>query len=95
MSLLEHLITSLCRVAIWLYRVTLGWMLPPRCRFVPSCSRYADEAFRCHGFLQGLKLMVSRLLRCHPWHPGGYDPVPQARVKSAKASKNSLKSSTV
>lgn len=50
--------------------------LPHRCRFYPSCSSYMMEAIQCHGVLHGLWLGCSRLLRCHPFHPGGVDKVP-------------------
>ncbi|MGB9878178.1 MAG: membrane protein insertion efficiency factor YidD [bacterium] len=50
--------------------------LPPSCRFVPSCSQYAIEAIDKHGVLKGLFLSLRRILRCHPFSPGGYDPVP-------------------
>jgi putative membrane protein insertion efficiency factor len=55
--------------------------MPARCRFYPSCSAYALEAIARHGALRGTALAVWRLLRCHPFHPGGYDPVPQAPVR--------------
>lgn len=58
------------------YRYVLSPMLGPRCRFHPSCSAYAQEALERHGLLRGLWLAARRLGRCHPWHPGGYDPVP-------------------
>lgn len=58
------------------YRYTLGALLGPSCRFHPSCSAYALEAVERHGALLGAWMAVKRLLRCHPWHPGGYDPVP-------------------
>jgi len=51
----------------------------PRCRFAPSCSHYAVEALRTHGAIRGSYLAGRRLLRCHPWNPGGVDHVPQAR----------------
>jgi putative membrane protein insertion efficiency factor len=50
--------------------------LPPSCRFTPSCSQYALEAVTRHGALKGTWLAVRRLVRCHPFHPGGFDPVP-------------------
>lgn len=67
------------RVAIWLlgvYRFAVSPWLGPRCRFAPSCSEYAIEALHSHGAVRGGWLSARRLCRCHPWHPGGYDPVP-------------------
>ena len=58
------------------YRVLLSPLLPPACRFHPSCSRYAIEALELHGALRGSLLAARRLLRCHPFHAGGHDPVP-------------------
>lgn len=58
------------------YRRWLAPALPPACRFVPSCSAYALEAVERYGIIRGLGLAVWRLLRCHPYHPGGLDPVP-------------------
>jgi putative membrane protein insertion efficiency factor len=59
--------------------------LPPRCRFHPSCSQYALEALAVHGAGRGGLLAVRRVARCHPWHPGGLDPVPQPNVRSTHA----------
>ncbi|WP_430499039.1 membrane protein insertion efficiency factor YidD [Micromonospora trifolii] len=59
------------------YRRWISPALPARCRFYPSCSAYAQEAVVRHGALRGAMLAVRRLLRCHPFHPGGYDPVPE------------------
>jgi putative membrane protein insertion efficiency factor len=58
------------------YQLTVSRMLPPSCRFHPSCSQYAAEALSRHGAARGTTLTVKRLLRCHPRHPGGVDPVP-------------------
>ena len=61
---------------IRLYQLTLSPLVGPCCRFHPSCSVYCIEALRQHGLLRGVGLGVRRLLRCHPFHPGGVDPVP-------------------
>jgi len=58
------------------YRRFVSPLLAPRCRFAPSCSEYALTALAEHGAARGLWLAVSRVARCHPFHPGGYDPVP-------------------
>jgi len=57
------------------YQVLLSPLMGPSCRFYPSCSHYACEAIAVYGPLRGLWLAMKRLLRCHPFHPGGYDPV--------------------
>ena len=62
---------------IKLYRYAISPLIQNRCRFYPSCSAYGLEAFYRYGFLTGSKLTLLRLLRCHPWHPGGFDPVPE------------------
>lgn len=62
--------------AIRAYRYLISPMLGPTCRFYPSCSCYAEEALRQHGAARGTYLTVRRLMRCHPWNEGGFDPVP-------------------
>ena len=61
-------------LAIRLYQRTLSPLLGNVCRFEPSCSRYMIGALRKYGFVRGVGKGVARVLRCHPWHPGGYDP---------------------
>jgi uncharacterized protein len=58
------------------YQVSLGQLLPASCRYFPSCSAYAIEAIEKHGAARGAWLAVKRIARCHPFRPGGYDPVP-------------------
>lgn len=58
------------------YQKFISPALPPNCRFTPSCSQYALEAVAKYGVLKGGWLAARRLARCHPWHPGGYDPIP-------------------
>jgi hypothetical protein len=58
------------------YQVLLSPWLPPSCRYSPTCSVYALEAYRVHGCLKGTVLTLLRLLRCHPWSACGFDPVP-------------------
>jgi len=64
---------------IRLYQLTLSPVIGPRCRFLPTCSDYAAEAIKVHGVVRGSTLAIRRVLRCHPLHPGGLDPVPGQR----------------
>ncbi|MCX7680712.1 MAG: membrane protein insertion efficiency factor YidD [Anaerolineae bacterium] len=66
---------------IRLYQETLSRLLPPTCRFYPSCSQYGYEAIYRYGIWRGGWLTIKRLARCHPLNPGGYDPVPDLPVK--------------
>ena len=65
---------------IRLYRLCLSPLLPPSCRYLPTCSEYAAEAIDRHGAGRGLLLALKRLARCHPWGGSGYDPVPEPRL---------------
>ncbi len=69
------------KLMIWLirgYQVLISPLFPPTCRFQPTCSQYAMEAVERFGVLKGSALAIRRVLSCHPFHPGGYDPVPTA-----------------
>jgi putative membrane protein insertion efficiency factor len=68
-------------IALRGYQLILSPLLPPACRFAPSCSAYAVEAIEKHGVLRGGILAAKRLGRCHPFHPGGFDPVPDPTRK--------------
>jgi putative membrane protein insertion efficiency factor len=79
---MRYLVTLLIRIYQW----TVSPLLGPRCRFHPSCSNYALQAIQRFGLLHGSWLTLRRLGRCHPWHPGGYDPVPAAHGTPGSAS---------
>jgi putative membrane protein insertion efficiency factor len=72
------------RGAVRAYQYTLRPLIGYNCRFHPHCSEYALEALATHGALRGSALAARRILRCNPWHPGGYDPVPPV-ARSANA----------
>lgn len=62
--------------ALRLYQIVLSPWIGNQCRFYPTCSEYARQAVETHGSLRGSALAAKRLCKCHPWHPGGFDPVP-------------------
>lgn len=68
----------LLRVLVRFYQVAISPVLTPSCRFQPSCSEYALQALTRFGALEGMRLTIMRLLRCHPWGGAGFDPVPEA-----------------
>ncbi|MFN8668197.1 MAG: membrane protein insertion efficiency factor YidD [Gemmatimonadaceae bacterium] len=69
---MRHVVIALVRI----YQMFIGPLLPAVCRFYPSCSQYAIEALQKHGAVRGSLLAAKRIARCHPLHPGGFDPVP-------------------
>jgi uncharacterized protein len=79
---------TLLTLPIRAYRILVSPVLPPSCRFLPTCSDYAIEALRRHGAGRGLGLSLRRLARCHPWGGSGYDPVPEPGVDRRSAGGN-------
>ena len=71
-----NLVSRVLIVPIRVWQLTFSKVLPPTCRYAPSCSAYTIEALQRHGPLKGLWLGVKRIGRCHPWGSSGYDPVP-------------------
>jgi putative membrane protein insertion efficiency factor len=79
-STMQRLLLILIRA----YQLVIRPWLGPNCRFYPSCSEYAHEAVERHGAAYGAWLAVKRILRCHPWHPGGVDPVPPTQPEKPR-----------
>ena len=75
---MKALLTRTLLLLIRGYQLFISPLIGPRCRFYPTCSHYALEALRVHGLRRGGWLALRRIFRCHPWHPGGVDPVPPA-----------------
>jgi putative membrane protein insertion efficiency factor len=75
---------TLALLLLRVYKRFISPLLPPACRFYPSCSEYAAQAIAKHGLMHGGILAAKRLGRCHPWNPGGYDPVPEIGARSPR-----------
>jgi len=73
---MRSVIVKLITLMIRAYQYIISPYLAPSCRYSPTCSEYAIEAFQRFGFFRGLILSTKRILSCHPWHCGGHDPVP-------------------
>ena len=76
MNILNRILSTILIIPIKFYRYCISPLLPPTCRYIPTCSQYALEAIRKYGPFKGFWLAVKRILRCHPWGGSGYDPVP-------------------
>jgi uncharacterized protein len=76
------LMKAILQAPIRFYRAFLSPLKPPTCRFHPTCSAYALEAIEVHGPMKGSALAIKRIVKCHPFHPGGLDPVPPKRGHS-------------
>ncbi|MEE9542480.1 MAG: membrane protein insertion efficiency factor YidD [Thermodesulfobacteriota bacterium] len=72
---------KLLKLLIYIYKKFISPVLPNVCRFYPSCSKYAYDSIEVHGAARGVLLTLWRLLKCHPFHPGGYDPVPATKTR--------------
>ncbi|WP_046226760.1 membrane protein insertion efficiency factor YidD [Paenibacillus dauci] len=82
------------QVPIHIYRKFISPLKPPSCRFYPTCSQYALEAIEVHGVFKGSLMAAIRIGKCHPFHPGGIDPVPPAKERRDPASGHAATSSS-
>jgi putative membrane protein insertion efficiency factor len=82
--------TRALRGAVRAYQLIASPVLGGQCRFYPSCSAYAMEALATHGAARGSLMAAKRVFRCHPWHPGGIDPVPPADTHPADTTKDEM-----
>ncbi len=73
---MNRFLTNLMVMLINLYQMMISPLLPKSCRFYPTCSEYTKQSLEKYGFWRGLILGLKRFLRCHPFNPGGYDPIP-------------------
>lgn len=87
LALIELALLQALLLPLRFYRRFVSPVLPPACRFHPSCSKYALEALTTHGLIRGSWLALRRLMRCHPFHPGGFDPVPPPRAGSLSSAR--------
>jgi putative membrane protein insertion efficiency factor len=83
-SSFENFLAQSLRGLIFIYRYSFSALLGRQCRFLPTCSDYANEAIRLHGAINGSVLVLRRLGRCHPWGGHGFDPVPELAFRDRK-----------
>lgn len=81
MKIILNAVNSILLLLIKFYKTFISPVLGNNCRFHPTCSTYSVEALKTHGPIKGLWLSMKRVAKCHPFHPGGYDPVPLPKIK--------------
>lgn len=81
LKFLKNMLTRLLLVPVYFYRHAISPLLPPSCRYTPTCSQYTIEALKKHGPFKGMYLSAKRILSCNPWGGSGYDPVPESKPK--------------
>lgn len=86
--MISNVLVSALRALLRAYQLVLSPLLGANCRFAPSCSEYAREALLQHGPARGSVLAAQRLARCHPWHEGGFDPVPPQGPRASSAAED-------
>ncbi len=87
LKLLKNAFTQLLLAPVYFYRFAISPLLPPSCRYTPTCSQYTIEALKKHGPIKGSFLSAKRILSCNPWGGSGYDPVPEPKPKKKQHDK--------
>ncbi len=81
MKIMRKIFTEILLLPVYFYRAAISPLLPPSCRYTPTCSRYTIEALKKHGPIKGTMLSIKRIVSCNPWGGSGYDPVPEPKTK--------------
>lgn len=81
MKLIRNIVVQLLLLPVYFYRAAISPLLPPSCRYTPTCSQYTIEALKKHGPVKGTFLAAKRIVSCNPWGGSGYDPVPEPKSK--------------
>jgi hypothetical protein len=87
LKFIRKVLTHLLLAPVFFYRYAISPLLPPSCRYTPTCSQYTIEALQKHGPFQGTVLSAKRILSCNPWGGSGYDPVPEPKPKKKRQDK--------
>lgn len=85
LRLLKKILTQVLLAPVYFYRFAISPLLPPSCRYTPTCSQYTIEALKKHGPFKGSYLSAKRIISCNPWGGSGYDPVPELKKKKDKS----------
>lgn len=84
LKVLREITTWILLAPVYFYRAVISPLLPPSCRYTPTCSQYTIEALKKHGPFKGTYLSARRILSCNPWGGKGYDPVPEPKPRKSK-----------
>lgn len=87
LNFLKKTVTWILLLPVYFYRAVISPLIPPSCRYTPTCSRYTIEALKKHGPIKGSYLSAKRILSCNPWGGSGYDPVPEPKKKQKNEQK--------
>lgn len=84
LKIIKNVLTWILLLPVYFYRAVISPLMPPSCRYTPTCSQYTIEALKKHGPFKGFYLSVKRIISCNPWGGSGYDPVPDPKPKKRK-----------